>query len=227
MQMRQPQYGLSLIELMIAMVAGLLLIGGVINIYISSTRTNSDTMKIARLNQELRAAMVLMTNDIRRAGYWGAATNNQQAQANPFQAIDTATVGCILFSYDRGNNAGPANGATNPPDGVLNNNAANNENFGFRVSDGILQSRANGLGCGASGWQSLTDDSITITNLQFTANNQNVNGPDLNNNAQADFVLTVRDITISLTGRLTNDATVNRTITSTVRVRNDLYTPGT
>lgn len=220
------QKGLSLIELLIAMVLGLVLLVGVSELYSNSARTYNDNIKVTRLNQELRAALTMMSNDIRRAGFSAAAAPTQWVNQNPFQAIFVnGNANCILFSYDHGNGSGSAVG----PDGILNTGTGLlvDENFGYRLSGDALQSRVNGLGCDDNGWQSLTDSSITITNLQFALNAQPINGPDADNDGTADYVLTVRDVRILITGRLTNDATVTRTLDTTVRVRNDLFTPGT
>lgn len=236
------QKGLSLIELLIAMVLGLVLLVGVSALYSSSARSYNDNLKVTQLNQELRAALTMMSNDIRRAGFAGIPLvnplpnqwANQWAIQNPFQAINVnGDANCILFSYDHGNGSASNVAPNGTLDSVLNNalspgqTFAVDESFGYRLSNGALQSRVNGADCDANGWQSLTDSSITITNLQFTLNQQPVNGPDADNDGTADYVLTVRDVRILLTGRLTNDATVTRTLDTTVRVRNDLFTPGT
>lgn len=209
---KQTQSGLSLIELMISIAVGLLLLAGVVSIYSNSVSSNSDALRTAKLNQDMRAIMLMMVNDIRRAGYNGSAAADVGggAAANPFENIDTSTTGCILFQYD-----------LTPFDGIV----STDEQFGYRLNDGKVESRAAGATCNGSGWQALSDtNTVTITALTFVSGTQNVNGPDNNADGTPDLVLTIRTITITLTGQLTNDATVTRTLTQQVRVRNDLLT---
>ena len=58
------QLGFSLIEIMIALLLGLVVVGGAITIYISTIRGSTDTLRSARLNHDLDSAMQLMINDI-------------------------------------------------------------------------------------------------------------------------------------------------------------------
>jgi type IV pilus assembly protein PilW len=65
------QGGLSLIELMIALLVGLLLLGGLVQIYVSSKQGYNAQEQLARMQEGGRFAMDLITRDLRRAGYWG------------------------------------------------------------------------------------------------------------------------------------------------------------
>jgi type IV pilus assembly protein PilW len=65
------QHGLSLIELMIAVVIGLILIGGLIQVYLSSKQSYNAQEQLARMQESGRFAMDLITRDLRRAGYTG------------------------------------------------------------------------------------------------------------------------------------------------------------
>jgi len=205
------QKGMSLIELMISVAVGLFLMLGLLTFFVNNIRFNADTAKSVRLSQELRSTMDLMQNDIRRASTWGNSQLGIGASAipNPFGAINTSTAGCILYSYDQNS------------DGVLNTGAPGtpDERFGFLLDSGAVKMR-NGSGtysCAPSSeWGAVTDaNSVTITVLTFTA----ISTAAINNTRT-----TVRDITITLTGRLAGDAGVVQSLTETVRVRNDLYT---
>ena len=68
------QKGYTLVELMVAMALGLVVVAGVSAAYLGTLRTNADSLKMMRLNEELRAIMTLMVRDIRRAGQWGVAS---------------------------------------------------------------------------------------------------------------------------------------------------------
>jgi type IV pilus assembly protein PilW len=90
--------GFSLVELMVAMVIGLVLIGGAAQVYINSRATYAVNETAARLQETARYALSILEPDIRMAGYWGLAKdhlliNGRQPQptaANPAPTqIDT------------------------------------------------------------------------------------------------------------------------------------------
>lgn len=60
--------GLSLIELMIAMVLGLLVVGAAIGIFMSNRQTYRATESLARVQENARTAFELMARDVREAG---------------------------------------------------------------------------------------------------------------------------------------------------------------
>jgi len=68
---RQKQIGLTLIELMIAMVLGLLLVAGVIQVFISNNQTSRVVESHSRLQDNARFALEILSKDIRSAGYSG------------------------------------------------------------------------------------------------------------------------------------------------------------
>ncbi len=65
------QRGMSLIELMIALLIGLLLSAAIITIYLSNKKTFWDTEAAASLQENSRFAMKLITHDLRLAGFYG------------------------------------------------------------------------------------------------------------------------------------------------------------
>jgi type IV pilus assembly protein PilW len=73
---RKTQKGVSLVEIMIAMVIGLLLMAGVGQIYISSKQTYRLQDAQSRMQENARYALELLSNDIRLAGYSGCANLN-------------------------------------------------------------------------------------------------------------------------------------------------------
>lgn len=226
---RTGQKGFSLVELMIAIVIGLIVAGAGISLLVNTVNTDFDTLKVTRLNQELRAVMNLMVRDIRRAGYNAAVGNLIAAGAwNPFvrdsggnllfslsdiNNVDgnTATRDCIVFAYDANNNGAD--------DG-------NTERFGYRLMTSAsnawntVKARQNGALCNStsnSDWMPLSDDStINITNLAFT--------PRFSR-AGSSNTLIICTIDIQLTGQLATDATVRRTINESVKLRNEIYDP--
>jgi type IV pilus assembly protein PilW len=68
---RARQSGVSLIELMVALIIGLFLIFGAVTIYQQSRTTFRTTESVARLQEVARLAMDVLEADIRMANYWG------------------------------------------------------------------------------------------------------------------------------------------------------------
>lgn len=65
---RRYQYGLTLVELMISMLLGLLILGGVLGIFISSTTTFTTTRAIDHIQENARFAIEYFSRDVREAG---------------------------------------------------------------------------------------------------------------------------------------------------------------
>ncbi|MBP9661245.1 MAG: prepilin-type N-terminal cleavage/methylation domain-containing protein, partial [Aeromonas sp.] len=61
--------GFNLVELMVAMVAGLLLVAAASALFASILKANRTAMQMSRLNQELQSITDMMARDIQRAGY--------------------------------------------------------------------------------------------------------------------------------------------------------------
>lgn len=202
---RRSIAGFSLVELMISVTLGLIVMGGVIGIFASTVKSHSDTLKMTRLHQELRAAMDIMSRDIRRAGYRGDAQNGDE---NPFttsfnlSVIGTGLSNCIAYAYDANRNGGAVQ---------------NRDRFGFRLdsedSVGIIRGRNGGAGaldCTFASVQPITDEkTVDITRLNFKLDSAIVG------------TRTIRSVVITLNGRLINDTTVKRTLRETVRIQND------
>ena len=85
--------GLSLVELMVAMVIGLFLIGGVVQIYATSSAGRRVTEGLSRLQEGGRFANEFLTRDIRMAGF----TNCYNARTA--NAINIVT-GSDAYAYD-------------------------------------------------------------------------------------------------------------------------------
>lgn len=68
------QQGLSLVELMIAITLGLILIGGVMQVFLSSKTVFSTQQALSRVQETGRLAIEFLSKDIRMAGYMGCGT---------------------------------------------------------------------------------------------------------------------------------------------------------
>jgi prepilin peptidase dependent protein B len=202
---KNKQPGFTLIELMISIVIGLIVLAAVIGMFVSMVKSDNDNLKAIRLNHELRAAMSLITRDIRRAGAnQNAAVNSSTTPpTNPFSSttgpVTRVTIAgggsSISFSYDA------VSDAVIELYGFQRNSTAGNE----RIES---CSGSTATGCGI--WQPVTDESfVNITNLAFTDTTVPQNG------------VNIREITVTLSGQLRSDPSVTRTLTETVKVRND------
>jgi type IV pilus assembly protein PilW len=106
----QHSRGFTLIELMVALVLGLVVVGGVMAVFMNTYQANAQNIKAVRLNEEMRAVMSMIARDVRRAGGrdfdWNA-TVNWYVSANPlatnvsWAVSDTAiaTDACLRLAY--------------------------------------------------------------------------------------------------------------------------------
>ncbi len=225
----KKQTGFTLIELMISLLLGLIVIGATINVYIAAVNGSSSIIKSARLNHDLDGIMVLMVNDVKRAGYWGGATVEADSRKNPFTAaatnIQIPAATCLLYSYDANS------------DGVVDAN----EYYGFRLVNNGIQMRKTGsttVDCTDGTWEGFIDEGqLTISTLQFsfvpvtgvlpaTSRCLNVTTDTVTNAvacagaAANDNLAEKRLVNIQLTGQLKNEAAVTKTLNASVAVRN-------
>jgi type IV pilus assembly protein PilW len=63
------QRGFSIVEMLIAMLVGLFLIGGIVDIFLSSRQTSSLQISLSKIQQDGRRTINILTTDIRMADY--------------------------------------------------------------------------------------------------------------------------------------------------------------
>jgi prepilin-type N-terminal cleavage/methylation domain-containing protein len=145
------QSGFTLVELMVAMVLGLIVMGAVLALSLAMIRANSDTISSTRLTQELRAAAAAITSELQRAG--SVANPLDLTAAAAIGGVDDGTAGCIRYSYSYmdGNTLQTVNRAIS------------------RSGDAIYV----GAACGATGTK-LSSDTVDITDLQFVHDGRTV-----------------------------------------------------
>jgi prepilin-type N-terminal cleavage/methylation domain-containing protein len=204
------QRGLSLVELMVGIAIGLFVVAGAATVVATQLSDNRRLLIETQLQQDLRASTDIITRELRRAGYttqaqqgvWYAGTpqvqRNTFATVTPDAGVDSATG----FSYRRGP------GAEGP--------------YGFRLNDGKIQTRL-----AASGWQDLTDAAVLrVTNFSVEAQNGpavQLPCPSLCADGTQDCwpTLTVREMVVDISAVAVSDPTVQRSVRSAVRLRND------
>lgn len=185
--------GFTLVELMVALVVGLVVIGAVLALIVSIMRANQQTIQATRLTQELRATAELINNEVRRAR--GVADPLSFAKIPDTNAVKQAIVAvtvsgnCILYAYEGG---------------------VGGDFRAIRLNGGkiVVASAATraAAGCGSTGVE-LTSNNVVIDSLTFTA-------------PGAPPVDRVRRIEMTITGRLANPASdmgnITRTITQSI-----------
>ena len=190
------QSGFTLTELMIAMSIGLTVISGVTGVLVSVVSSSSNMLLQSKLNSQLTGALEVMSNDIRRAGYWAMINPDDYAAptGNPFSQMDSTLLevhdnnvqvagndagggDCIVYAYDADN------------DGAL----GNQDIVGFRLQNNAIQMRRNGdvnanarhdaCNNGNDNWQNMTDPNVvSITALNFSlANSACINNREPDN----------------------------------------------
>lgn len=102
--------GFTLVEIMVALVAGLIVSGAVLTFTLSSLRSNTEYVQATRLTQELRTSMDFVSRELRRAGYdenalGYLAQTAVPAVPSPFSTLQIVNPGtansCVVYAYDR------------------------------------------------------------------------------------------------------------------------------
>jgi len=75
------QTGVTLVELMVSLVLGLIMTGAVLQIYLSTSQTSRVTQGVSRIQENARFAHYFVTKDLREAGF-GACINRVKNKLN-------------------------------------------------------------------------------------------------------------------------------------------------
>jgi Tfp pilus assembly protein PilW len=196
-----PAPGFSLVELMVALVAGLIVVGAVLALVVAIMKSNRQTLQTTRLNQELRATLAVIASDLRRARSVGDPLSSAVAvNGNPYKAVSTSTGGCVIYAYD---------GAIDGPWHVI------------KLASGTIVMQGSATrpaSCSPAGTpMPLGSDQIEITALTFTPTTTSTTPPDASNESY------VRQFTVTITGRLIDQdaelSGISRTMSQSVYVR--------
>lgn len=219
---RRRSLGVSLVEMMIALVAGLIVIGSVLAFTVAAVRAYNENIRSTRLTHDLRSGMNVAMREIRRSGYDAASVERIFSATAPSRFTDLsvveATAGCVIYRYDRNV-------------GALGDAPAATELRGLRLnsSTGALQmdTTSGSIDCNSTGssWVDLTDSAVvnitefrpTVQSLPFCVpiDQRVVSGV-----TQYDFATgTARNLQVTLTGALRADSTISRSIVNSARIR--------
>ncbi|WP_161786948.1 PilW family protein [Noviluteimonas dokdonensis] len=190
--MKRRQAGFTLIELMVSLVLALVVMAAVITLVVAVIRSNRQTLQSTRLNQELRATLNLVANDLRRARSVGDPLTAALG-ANEFRPVATPGNVCAIYAYE---------GAAQGPWHVLG------------VDSGrlrVLGAGARPNTCALDGATQLSSDQVEITAIRFDR---------VPAGATDDFVRQI-DVTITgrLVDTNPSAAPTERTMRQTVYVR--------
>jgi type IV pilus assembly protein PilW len=113
----RQQQGLTLIEIMIALLIGAFLLGGVMEVFLKSRQTYRVQEALSRLQENGRFAMDFLTRDIRMTDYQGCQGGSLSTPKQPKSLYDTATRS-INEALVGVNGAPNANSAKDAPDEI-------------------------------------------------------------------------------------------------------------
>lgn len=208
------QRGLTLVELMVGVAIGLFVVAGATLLVSNQLGDNRRLLLETQIQQDLRAAADIVARDLRRSGYWGAAETGVwhagavAVSTNPYTALTPASGAAseVRFDYSRG---------------AENDLVDVTDQAGFRLNNGAIQMRVGGA------WQPLTDDkALRVTAFQVTLTTRQVPLACLKpcpiGAANCPPSQTVRDATVLINGQAANDATIQRSVRTNVRLRNDI-----
>lgn len=213
------QRGMSIVEMLVAVAIGLFVMAGTISLFVTNLGNMRRLGTEARVNQDMRTAIELITRDLRRAGYWANAISgtvasgvNNATTTNAYAGV-VATANQVNYSFAR-----DTNDVLNPT-----------EQFGFRLNSGVIEMQTDG-----SSWQGITNsDVLSITTFTITPVTTALPVGDIcMKTCVAGAVspegtncptLTVRQYNLLLRGQSAVDNRVTRELRSSVRVRNDQF----
>lgn len=199
------QRGLSLVELMVGITVGLFIVAAAAMMASGQLGDNRRLMLELQVQQELRSAVDLMNRDIRRASGWDQAglgvwrPNNLNVLPNPNVPVTASSGGdAIQYSYVSGGTAIPS---------------------GFRLRDSALQMLV------GEAWQTITDvQTVVVEDFTLDLREQKVSLAGYCTNGctfGACPELALRTVAIALVASSPRDATIQRTLTSNLRLPND------
>ncbi|MEQ1804906.1 MAG: hypothetical protein ABL900_05970 [Burkholderiaceae bacterium] len=216
----QRTRGISLVELLVGLAVGLFIAAAGVTLMAGNLRENRALMLESRLMQDLRTASDIITRDLRRAGYWAGAVAavhvpvGSAVPVNPYAAVapSAAASDAVSFAFSR--------------DATENHSVDSNEHFGFRLRRDVIE-----MQLGNGNWQSLTDpNTVVVSDFRVVPSAEDIDLssqcaiPCAAGDASCPPRQQVRSLSVSIAGRSSADASVQRSLNSSVRLRNDSVT---
>ncbi|MDD2545474.1 MAG: hypothetical protein PHI55_04230 [Burkholderiaceae bacterium] len=220
---RSRMRGLSMLELLIGAALGLLVVAAAGTIAVGSVTSTRRQLVEARLEQDVRSAVEVIEREVRRSGYWANALyEGRKPTAAATAVVNNPHASLVLTGSSQLDYTYSSK--------VLDNQATSDELFSVRLNSDTqgLEVRRDAQGA----WQPLTDaDSLKVEAFSVALDSQRSRSTPATTSCSCTCSVTtpapvcrgvsVRVYTIALTGASRSDATLKRTLSSTVRVRND------
>jgi len=203
---------MSLVELMVGITVGLFVVAAAATLMANQLSDNRKLLVEMQLQQDLRASMDIITRQLRRAGSLtigfaeaGLATPTGAGGARSQFTTVTMAAADTEVSF------------------VFYRNQAEQGPFGFKRDNNVIKTLVGGV------WQELTDGNVmkvtafTVRPPPVPVASAILPCPKLCADGTASCwpQLVVRDYTVNITAEARNDATVKRSMSSRVRLRND------
>lgn len=216
---KKTQSGLTLIEMLVAAALGLFVTAVVITVFATNVRTNTENLKMVRLNQELRAVMNFMADELRRHGYSGLDAAGMTTSTFMSDFSYDAGSNCLRYSYDE-------NG-----DGV----PTTSEQLAFQLTSDVIRwgTSVTSNTCSNSNakWEAVTITDIAQINsmqidLSGSANSNGATGVTAVTTTAAG--LSLYEVGITLVGQIDlphTAAPARRIVQESIRLRNETPKP--
>jgi type II secretory pathway component PulJ len=243
------QHGLSLIETMLALAIGLVVTGAMVAMMANTMGSGTRTIEMSRLQQEMRAAMQLITRDVRRSAYnaeailcfgnLDCATDGTFPNGLTGDLLISSANDCVVFELDRDHDGDPTNDA---PGGFR------------RVTDngvGVIQMWAGSgdtdCSSGSSGWVAVTNPEYVnvsefLACLEIDADDPQCSGVLADGSADPNMPASlsyldlvddddgsgspvyqrVRKLQLRITANLVDNNEINKTLIDRIHIRNNI-----
>jgi len=215
------QSGLGLIEIIISITIGSILVAGVSNLYVDTIKNSADNVRSIRLEQDLQAIILLISQEMRRVGFDGDSINGGDTDFG----INEITSTCIRYNYDMGS----------PPNGI----PSANETFAFRLINNSIQFGSNVSSCNDNNasWSNINNtDNIIVTSFSLNLvelcvnlkNNSNCNAinPPADNPyivpAIGDKMIKKYQLELNIAGKPTNNSSYSKSVATKIRLLNEI-----
>lgn len=204
-------HGMSLVELMVGITVGLFVVAAASTLMANQLSDNRKLLVETQIQQDLRASMDIVTRQLRRAG----ALNVLQAQAGLASATGVGGTRSTFTTVT------PAAVASSEVSFSFFRNAGDVGPYGFKLEADGVKSLAGVV------WQELTDINVmrvtafTVTPVVVASTALACPKLCADGTAACWPQLVVRDLAVTIAAEAKNDASVQRSMTSRVRLRND------
>lgn len=212
-------------EMLVAMSISLVVSLAMVGLMANTLGTGTQTIGAARLTSEMRAALQIMSRDLRRANYHAnfmkcfgnldcrSSLNNGDGDASAYvNSISIDGGDCFYFWLDR--NA----------DGDISNDDVGAFRLGTVNGVGVIQmttTRKTAPGCSQDAdWADITDPDVVDVTEFLVTNTRSYVDTTANGGSQ-----TVDKIGMSISAALIGKPDITRTVGDVIRVRNDIYAP--